>query len=159
LENAGSKPIPIRPKTDVSLTSIKRGKPDVVPMPTAPLRKDPVVTTSKANAVVALAASPWAPLVAVGGRKQGLVYHGDTRELVGVLPLTPGTPQVLKFSRNGSLLLAGGGRGGQSGKVVVYNVANGEVIIEVGNETDAVLAADISADQQLIALGGPGKMI
>src|SRR6476619_7018453 len=139
--------------------SMKRGKPDVVPMPTAPLRKDPVVTTSKANAVVALAASPWAPLVAVGGQKQVLLYHGDTMELVGVLPFTPGTPQVLKFSRNGSLLLAGGGRGGQSGKVVVWSVTTGERIFALGEETDAVLAADISPDQTQIALGGPGKML
>jgi hypothetical protein len=159
LENAGSKPVPVKPKADVSLTSIKRGKPEVVPMPAAPLRKAPLVTTSKANAVIAMAASPWAPLVAVGSQKQILLYHGDTMELVGVLPFNHGTPQVLKFSRNGSLLLAGGGRGGQSGKVVVYNVFNGETIVEVGNETDAVLAADISADQQLIALGGPAKMI
>jgi WD40 repeat protein len=159
LENAGSKPVPIKPKTDVSLTSIKRGKPDVVPLPAVALRKEPVLTTAKANAVVAMAASPWAPLVAVGAPKQILLYHGDTLELVGVLPFAPGTPHCLKFSRNGSLLLAGGGRDGQSGKAVVYNVANGEVIIEVGNETDAVLAADVSADQQLIALGGPGKMI
>lgn len=159
LENNGSKAVAIKPKMDVSLTSIKRGKPDVVPMPTAPLRKEPVVTTPKPNAVIALAASPWAPLVAVGSPKQILLYHGDTMELVGVLPFAPGTPHVLKFSRNGSLLLAGGGRDGQSGKVVVYNVANGEQIIEVGNETDAVLAADISADQQQIALGGPARMI
>jgi len=159
LENAGSKPVPVKPKTDVSLTSIKRGKPDIVPMPTAPLRRDPLVSTSKANAVIAMAASPWAPLVAVGSQKQVLLYHGDTMELIGVLPFNHGTPQVLKFSRNGSLLLVGGGRGGQSGKVVVYDVRNGEIIVEVGNETDAVLAADISADQQLIALGGPTKMI
>ena len=159
LENAGSKPVPIKPKADVSLTSIKRGKPEVTPMPTAPLRKEAIVTTQKANAVIALAVSPWAPLVAVGSPKQILLYHGDTMGLVGVLPFAPGTPHVLKFSRNGSLLLAGGGRDGQSGKVVVYNVMNGEQIIEVGNENDAVLAADISADQQQIALGGPGKMI
>jgi hypothetical protein len=159
LENAGSRPAPVKPKTDVSLTSIKRGKPDVVPMPTAPLRRAPFVTSEKANAVIAMAASPWAPLIAVGSQKQILLYHGETMELVGVLPFNHGTPQVLKFSRNGSLLLAGGGRGGQSGKVVVYDVRNGEIIVEVGNEVDSVLAADISADQQLIALGGPTKMI
>ena len=159
LENAGSKPVPVKPKVDVSLTSIKRGKPDVVPMPAATLRREPLVTTAKANAVIALAASPWAPLVAVGSQKQVLLYQGDTMELLGTLPFNNGTPQVLKFSRNGSLLLAGGGRGGQSGKVVVFNVLTGETIIEVGNETDAVLAADISADQAQIALGGPSKMI
>ncbi|HET7720995.1 MAG TPA: WD40 repeat domain-containing protein, partial [Acidimicrobiales bacterium] len=115
--------------------------------------------TAKSNAVIALAASPWAPLVAVGGSKQVVLYHGDTFELVGIFPFPYGTPHVLKFSRNGGLLLAGGGRGGQSGKVVVWDVKSGDQIIEVGNEQDAVLAADISADQQLIALGGPNKMI
>src|SRR5437763_8642819 len=119
---------------------------------TRPLRNYPEQTTSNANAVLALAASPWAPLVAVGSQKQVLLYHGDTLELVGVLPFPYGTPTVLKFSRNGGLLLAGGGRGGQSGKVVVWDVKTGEQIVEVGNEPDAVLAADISADQQLIAL-------
>jgi WD40 repeat protein len=159
LENAGSKSLPVKPKAEVGLMSVKRGKPDVVPMPEKPLPRDPVVTTQKPNAVVALAASPWAPLVAVGGSKQVLLYHGDTLQLLGVFPFPYGTPHVLKFSRNGGLLLAGGGRGGQSGKVVVWDVKSGSQIIEVGNEQDAVLAADISADQQLIALGGPSKMI
>ena len=159
LENPNAKPLPVKPKAEVGLMSVKRGKPDVVPMPAKPLRKDPVLTTSKANAVIALAASPWAPLVAVGSQKQVLLYHGDTMELVSVLPFPYGTPTVLKFSRNGGLLLAGGGRGGQSGKVVVWDVKTGQQIIEVGNEPDAVLAADISADQQLIALGGPNKMV
>jgi WD40 repeat protein len=159
LENPSSKPAAVKPKADVGLMSVKRGKPDVVPMPEKPLRKEPMLVTSKPNAVLAMAASPWAPLVAVGGQKQVLLYHGDTFELLGVLPFQYGTPFVLKFSRNGALLLAGGGRGGQSGKVVVWDVKTGEQIIEVGNETDAVLAADISADQQLIALGGPSKMI
>jgi len=159
LENPNAKPLPVKPKAEVGLMSVKRGKPDVVPMPQKPLRKEPVLTTSKANAVIALAASPWAPLVAVGGQKQVLLYHGDTMQLIGVLPFPYGTPTVLKFSRNGGLLLAGGGRGGQSGKVIVWDVKTGEAIIEVGNEPDAVLAADISADQQLIALGGPNKMI
>lgn len=159
LENAGSKPKAVKPKAEVGLMSVKRGKPDVVPMPTKPLNRNPVVVSTKANAVIAMAASPWAPLLAVGGQKQILLYHGDTFELIGVLPFTYGTPTSLKFSRNGSLLLAGGGRGGQSGKVVVFDVKTGEQIIEVGNETDAVLAADISADQQLIALGSPNKMV
>jgi Planctomycete cytochrome C/WD domain, G-beta repeat len=159
LENAGSKAVAVKPKAEVGLMSVKRGKPDVAPMPVKPLRKEPLIITSKPNAVVAMAASPWAPLVAVGGQKQIILYNGDSMDLVGVLPFTHGTPYVLKFSRNGDLLLAGGGRGGQSGKVVVFDVKTGEQIIEVGNETDAVLAADISADQQMIALGGPNKMI
>jgi WD40 repeat protein len=128
-------------------------------MPTRPLLQEPVVKTTRANTVMALAASPWAPLVALGSPKQVLLYNSDTLDLVGILPFPEGMPHVLKFSRNGSLLLAGGGRDAKAGKVVVWNVATGERIVEVGDETDAVLAADISADQTQIALGSPSKVI
>jgi hypothetical protein len=161
LENNGSKTVVVnKPKIDIGLTSIVRGKPaGPPPMPEAKLGLEPVVRTTRANALTALAASPWAPLVAVGGQKQVLLYHSDTLDLLGVLPFPEGVPHVLKFSRNGSLLLAGGGRGGKSGRVVVWSVKTGERIFDVGEEYDCVLAADISADQTQIALGGPSKVI
>ena len=65
-----------------------------------------------------------------------------------------GTVHVLRFSRNGALLLAGGGRGGQSGLAVVWDVKTGKRVFEVGKEYDAVLAADLSPDLGLVALGG-----
>lgn len=159
LENSGSKPVAPKPRTEVGLTSIVRGRPPVPPMPARPLPQEPAVKTARGNAVTALTASPWAPLLAVGGQKQVLLYNTDTLDLAGVLPFPEGVPQVLKFSRNGSLLLAGGGHAAKSGKVVVWSVATGERIIEVGDETDTVLAADISPDQTHIALGGPSKMV
>ncbi len=159
LENSGSKAVVARPSTDIGLVSVVRGKPAVPPMPTKPLPLEPVLKTVKANAVTALASSPWAPLVAVGGQKQVLLYNSDTLDLIGVLPFPEGVPHVLRFSRNGSLLLAGGGRGGKSGKVVLWKVATGERVIALGDETDAVLAADISADQTQVALGGPAKVV
>ena len=70
---------------------------------------------AKPSAVVAMAASPWAPLVAIGGHKQVLLYRTTDNHLVGVLPFPEGTIHVLRFSRNGDLLLAGGGRGGPVG--------------------------------------------
>jgi hypothetical protein len=159
LENAGSKAVAVKPSTDIGLASVVRGRPAVPPLPTKPLPIDPVVKTAKANAITALASSPWAPLVAVGGQRQVLLYNSDNLDLVGVLPFPEGVPHVLRFSRNGSLLLAGGGRGGKSGQVVLWKVATGERVIALGDETDAVLAADISADQTQVALGGPAKVI
>ncbi len=161
LENAGSKAVVVnKPKADFSLAKAARGKPEgPPPMPPATLPLEPVVRPARANAVTALAASPWAPLVAVGGQKQVLLYHSDTLELLGVLPFPEGEPHVLKFSRNGSLLLAGGGRGGKSGRVVVWSVTKGERLFEVGDEADSVLAADVSPDQTQVALGGPSKVV
>ncbi len=148
------------PKIDVGLPGVVRGKPDgPPPMPEKALGLEPVVRTARAQAVTAIACSPWAPLAAVGGQKQILLYNTDTLDLVGVLPFPEGEAHVLKFSRNGGLLIAGGGHAGKSGKVVLWSVKSGERIVEVGDETDAVMAADVSPDQTQVALGGPSKVV
>jgi hypothetical protein len=159
-ENAGSKVVMAeKPKVDFSLKGVEKGKPAVVPMPPANMALDPVVRAARDTAVTALASSPWAPVVAVGGQKQVLLYNTDTLDLIGVLPFPEGTPNVLKFSRNGSLLLAGGGRAGKSGRVVIWSVTKGERLFAVGDESDSVLAADVSPDQTRVALGGPSKLV
>jgi hypothetical protein len=120
---------------------------------------EPYVRTQHKNALVALAASPWAPLVAIGGQKQIILYNTDTLQPAGILPFPEGFPAIIRFSRNGKLLLTGGGLGGKSGKVVLWDIATGERIATIGNEFDQVLAADLSADQQFVALGGPTKLV
>ena len=119
----------------------------------------PVVYTNSTTAVSAIATSPWAKLIAVAGQKQVILYHSETMQPLGVLPFPEGQARVLKFSRNGALLLAGGGHGASKGLAVVWNVGTGERMMEVGDELDEVLAADISADQTLVALGGPQKIV
>ena len=123
------------------------------------LKLEPVVTARRPGAVIALATSPWAPLAAVGGQKQVILFNTDTGALIGFIPIEFGQINSIKFSRNARFILVAGGRGGQSGKAVLYKVDTGEKVVEVGNETDAILAADISADQTQIAVGGPGKII
>lgn len=160
LENAGSvAKVANKPKFDLTVAAASVGKLEGPPPMPGTLPLEPVVRTARANAITALAASPWAPLWAVGGQKQVLLYHAATLDLLGVLPFPEGVPCVLKFSRNGSLLLAGGGQGAKAGRVVVWNVRTGERVFAVGDEFDTVLAADISADQTRIALGGPSKLI
>jgi hypothetical protein len=162
-ENAGSKVnVAAAPKTDIGLKSVVKGRPAGAPPMPVPgkLKLDPVVVARRPGAVLALAASPWAPLAAVGGQKQVLLYNTDTGVLAGVLPFEAGQINAIKFSRNGKFVLVAGGKSGQSGAAVLFNVETGEKVLEVGKgETDAVLAADISADQTQIAVGGPGKIV
>ena len=80
------------------------------------------------NALTALAVSPWAPLVAIGGQKQILLYNTETLEPLGVLPFPEGFPAIIRFSRNGQLLLTGGGLGGKSGKVALWDIKTGDRI-------------------------------
>lgn len=158
LENSGSKPIAGKPKVDLKMEIPADQRPEVVPVPQR-LTLEPVRRTKRSGPIYSLATSPWAPLVAVAGQEQILLYDTQKLELTGVIPFPEGIPQILKFSRSGGLLLAGGGRDGASGKVVVFDVTTGERVIEVGEELDSVLAADISSDQGLIALGGPQKVV
>ncbi|MDB5340557.1 MAG: domain, G-beta repeat [Planctomycetaceae bacterium] len=159
LETLDSKAKIKKPAFTLGTAVISTGKPEGPPPMPEKLPTDPAIVSTRGNAVTAMAASPWAPLIAVSGHKQVLLYNTQELRLVGILPFPEGQPYVLKFSRNSSLLLAGGGRGGQSGRVVVWDVKTGARVFEVGNEYDAVMAADISADNSQIALGGPRKIV
>eukprot|EP00913_Durusdinium_trenchii_P035239 g32969.t1 len=159
LENSGSKPVVTKKKFNLALQTAPGARPAGPPPMPGRLSRQPLLRTKRTTAVTAMATSPWAPLAAVAGQQQVFLYDTKSLQLLGVLPFPEGTPKVLKFSRNGGLLLAGGGRGGARGKAVVWNVKTGERVIEVGDELDTVLAADISADHRLIALGGPQKLI
>jgi hypothetical protein len=147
------------PAVDLSLGDVPMGRPEGPPPMPEHVLLEPVVVTERPFGVAAMATSPWAPLVAINGQQQVLLYNTDSLRLVGVLPFAEGDPRALTFSENASLVLAGGGRGGESGRVVVWTVADARRVIEVGKEFDSVLAADISADQTQIALGGPSSVV
>jgi hypothetical protein len=157
LETANSKAVAVQNKVESVVVSLKR--PDgPAPMP-GELPMEPLVRTKATTSVTAMAANPWAPVVALGGQKQVFLYHTETGEPLGIVPFDEGYPEVLRFSRNGKLLMVGGGLGGKLGKVMLWDLAKSERIGTVGDETDTVLAADISPDQQYIALGGPSKRV
>ncbi len=148
-----------KPAFSAQLADVTLGKPDGPPPMPENLLLEPVVTTPRAAATAALASSPWAPLVAISGQRQVLLYNTDTLEIAGVLPNPDGAVQSLQFSRNARLVVAGAGVGGKSGKVVAWEVTTGKKAFEVGEERDSVLAADLSADHAIVALGGPSRRV
>lgn len=157
LETSGST-AKIKKQMAVAKIEVSTERPADIAMPQAYLG-DSQLVTSRPNAVTALATSPWASLAAISSFRQIAVYNTATLELLGVLPFPEGQAEILKFSRNGALLLAGGGRGGASGRVVLFDVKTGARVAEVGDEYDSVLAADVSPDHSQVALGGPKKML
>ncbi|MBG89008.1 MAG: hypothetical protein CMO80_19190 [Verrucomicrobiales bacterium] len=148
-----------KPKMDLSLAGAATGKPEGPPPMPGDLLLDPPNISERGTASTALVASPWSPLVAVGSQRQILLYNTDTYELLGVLPFPEGYPSDAKFSRNGKLLIVGGGRGSHSGMAAVWDITTGERILTVGEDLDSVLAADISSDQRWIAIAGPDKLV
>ena len=146
-------------KVDLTILPGAMGKPAGPAAMPHGLSRDPIVYSQRSGPLLSLAASPWAPLVALGGQRQIVLYNTQTLERIGVLPFAEGIPAELKFSRSGALLLAAGGQGARLGKVILFDVATGRRVAEVGNEFDTVLAADITANQALVALGGPAKVL
>lgn len=160
LETSGSKAIAAaKPKVDLTLKVSDAGKPDGPPPMPKELSLEPVVHTRRASAVGALAASPWAPLVAVAGQKQVLLFNSTNQALLGVLPFGDGQPLDVRFSRSGKVLVVAGGHGAKVGSVTLWNVETGERIASIGKEYDAVLTADLSADQSRVALGGTDRLV
>ena len=160
LENAGGKAVAAAgPALDFSLKPEESGKPEgPPPMPKNWPAVQPIHTLHS-NAIVGLAASPWAPLVAVAGQKQVLLYNSDSLALIGVLPFSEGQPAEVRFSRNGKILLASGGRGARSGRVLIWEVESGKQIAKLGEELDTIISADIRPDQAQVAFGGPSRIL
>ncbi len=109
--------------------------------------------------VLAMDASPWTPLLAVAAQEHVRLLNVETQEEVGRLAFPEGVPQIIHFSRDGAVLMVGGGRPVESGKVVLFDVKTGKRLAAIGDEVDSVIAADLSPDQQLVALGGSGKVV
>ena len=109
--------------------------------------------------VSALAVSPVRPLAVAPGKRQILVIDLATQKPLGALPFAEGEVHAMKFSRDGAVLLAAGGVGGQSGAVVGFDTTSWKRLFTYADETDAILAADISTDKSRVVIGGPSKAV
>lgn len=159
LENSGSKPVGAKKNNMVAVASADAtARPAEIPMPLR-IPLEPAVRTARTTAVSSMATSPWAPLLAIAAPQQVVLFRTDTLEIAGILPFPEGQVNVVRFSRDGSLVIAGGGQAGAKGLVAVYSVKTGERIASVGEELDAVLAADISNDHSQIAMAGPSRLV
>src|SRR5262249_43037808 len=104
LESSGSvATAKAKPKFEFKLDPAAMGKPVGPPAMPEDLSTEPFVPQAKPGAVVAMAASPWAPLVAIAGHKQVLLYRTTDFHLAGVLPFAEGLIYTLRFSRSGDL--------------------------------------------------------
>ena len=160
LENQSSKARkPDKPKFDMAMTSDPAAKPEGPPPMPHHLLLEPVLVTDRAPAVHSLVSSPWAPLIAVTGQGQVLLFHSETRELVGVLPFPEGEPVSLAFTPNGRYLIVGGGVPGKSGTTVTFDVTTGERVLTAGKAFDTILACDLRPDLSTIATGSPARLI
>jgi len=150
---------PSKPKFDTALKSAPDAKPEGPPPMPAHLLLDPPVVAARAAAVHAIASSPWAPLLAVTGQRQVLLFDTNSLELAGILPFPEGDPVSLAFTPNGRYLIVGGGIPGKSGVTTTFDVVTGERMLVAAKEFDSVLAADLTPDLSRVATGSPSRLI
>ena len=159
LQNSSSTPMAkAETSTDSAEAFVAATFSDSPPMPEAALGE---AAPWDGRAVVARAidANPRSPLLAVGSNRQVLLYNIDTYALLGALPFPEGDVYTMTFSIDGEYLLAGGGEEGNTGLGVLWNVRTGQRLGTYGEMFDTVLAADISPDNRMIAIGGPNKKV
>ena len=142
-------------KLDVDPSAKPEGPP---PMPEN-LSLEPAVTSARNTVVNDMACSPWAPLLAVTGQKQILLYNTDTLKLAAIFPFPKGFPETVSFHPTGKYLMAGGGIAGKSGTTYTWDITTGKMLMANGREFDSVLAASLRLDLGGVALGGPSRLI
>jgi len=128
-------------------------------MPGPDVSPQPYWHHDRADAVIALAMSPTSPLLAVGGHRQVTLASIDDGRPLACVPFPEGTVHDLRFSRDGALIVVGGGRDGASGVAALIDVASGTRLRTFAGEPDAVLSADLSPDGSMLALGGPDGIV
>ena len=157
LETANSQRVKVAKNTSLAMSSKAVAK-GTVTLPEY-LNLQPFIETKMANPVTALAASPYSPLVAAGGYKQVLFYSTKDLNLSGVLPFPEGQIYDIKFSRDGTMILASGGINGKVGVVCLWDVKTGKRLFKLDNDFDVTISADVSSDRKYIATGSSDKLI
>ena len=109
------------------------------------------------QAITALAAS--SSLVAVSGNHQVLLWDVANKKWLGAVNFPEGDLFALKFTNDGTRLMAAGGIGGQSGAVVCWELTNYRRLANIPIEGDVVLTMDVSPDGRTVAVGGPKRTV
>lgn len=159
LKDSGSKAKKSAPNPALAKVTVSMDRPEGPPPMPAKYLGDPATVPARPNSVTGLAVNPWSSVAAIAGFQQITLVDLNLMAPLGTLAFPEGTPQRIGFSQNGQLLFAGGGRGGQLGRVVVFDLVSGDRIAEVANEYDSVIAADLSPDLSLVVTGTPKKLV
>jgi hypothetical protein len=157
-ENAGSSAVAMRTLgfTPAAVEATADAGPPPLPESLAAVERP---ATQRPFPVLALAASPRAPVAAASGYGVIEFFEPASRQPLGTIPFAEGEPLALRFSRSGRRLLAAGGLPVETGMAAVYDVVTGKRLASVGQEPDAVQSADLSPDERLVAVGCTSRLV
>lgn len=157
-KNATARP-PKKPSFNATPSASAGKKPEGPPPLPEHVLLEPSVTAPRGSSLRAIAASSWAPLIAVSSLRQVLLIHSESLELVGILPFPEGEPVSLAFTPDSRYLIVGGGIAGKSGTTITFDVTNGSRILTAAKEFDSILCCDIRPGFDIIATGSPSRLV
>ncbi len=97
--------------------------------------------------------------IALSGYRQVVLLNSETNQWIGALNFPDGDVFAIKFSADGSRLVAAGGVGGSHGRVVCWDTKDYRKLANIQIDDDAVLAMDLSPDGKTLAVGGPKRQV
>jgi WD40 repeat protein/mono/diheme cytochrome c family protein len=108
---------------------------------------------SQPPVITALRFSPDGSTIAVSGNREVLVHKSDGSAIVHRLAGKAERILSLAFSKDGSLLVAGGGTPAQFGEVQIWDPRGGKLLRSATLTTDTVFGASLAPDASRVAVG------
>ena len=108
---------------------------------------------SQPPVITALRFSPDGSTIAVSGNREVLLHKADGSAIVHRLAGKAERILSLAFSKDGSLLVAGGGTPAQFGEVQIWDTAKGKLLRSTSLTNDTVFGASLAPDASRIAVG------
>ena len=109
--------------------------------------------------ITALTFSPDGKQIAVSGNGEVLVHTSDGRTLVHRLPGQAERILSLAYSKDGNLLVAGGGTPAQFGEVQVWDARAGKLLRSATLTNDTVFGASLAPDASKVAVGAADNTV
>lgn len=119
----------------------------------------PFQALRRSSPVTAVAVSNELGLIAVPAVNSIHLFDLNSRKPKGQLDFPEGEVHNLKFSGNQARLIAAGGLGGDSGAAVVFDTKTWKRLVEIRDDSEAILAADLSNDEKRMVVAGPLKTV
>jgi WD40 repeat protein len=109
--------------------------------------------------ITALRFSPDGTVLAVSGNREVLLHKADGSAVLQRLQGKSERILSIAFSRQGDLLIAGGGTPAQFGEVQIWNPKEAKLLRSATLTNDTVFGASLSPDSSRVAVGGADNTV
>ncbi|HVU89972.1 MAG TPA: c-type cytochrome domain-containing protein [Pirellulales bacterium] len=136
-----------------------KGPSGAAPDPTLLVTPKVKVHGTPRQQINAVAISPDGKLAALAGYADVRLIGVESRAGVRKLTGHRGNVTDVEFSKDGARLLTAAGEAGVFGEAIIWNVADGAVLLKIVGHRDSLYAATLSPDGKVIATGSYDQQI